>query len=590
MSRPPGIALLGLTLGLAAPVLAAARQTMYVDGRFLRDRCGEKVVLRGANTMIIYWDRTGEATYPELAKTGANACRIFWTVKAQAPPRDLDRTLANCRAQTMIPIPCVWDAGGKKWDHLGQCVDFWCRPDIVAVLRKHAACLIVNIANEAGTREVTNEEYRKAYAQALVRMREAGLHMPLMIDAAHWGRGESYILENARYLVEQDPDHNVLFSWHPWDTRQPQSRYQKAIDASIEQDICLVVGEFSRVGVFYKRPIDWKFIIRTCQEEEIGWLAWVWWCGKKNSHDGHSITRDKVFGHWANAPWGEAIAVSSPYSIAKTSQRTYYLQHGTCKSAALDTTPPKAPSGLKAGPARGAHIELTWTDNSDDEANFDIQARAKGKPAWRTVRIVAKDTRKASIGGLHGLRCETAYQLRVGAHKGHGVAAWPQPVAPRTGPSLAAGGQGTGLTGEYFNKPEGKKQKFLDQPPVLTRPDPQIDFDWKRGSPDPKVNADHFMARWTGQIEPPETADYTFFTHSDDFAWLWVDGRKVIEVYGPFVKGWGKGTIRLEAGRKYDLRLEYREWGHAAEIHLYWATLALEKQIVPTGRLYPAQR
>lgn len=326
MTRNPTVfAVFTGLLTLAASVLTATRadaeprSTMYVSGRFLHDRQGERVILRGVNAMIVYWDRTGEVTYPEVTKTGANCCRIFWTVKADATPKQLDTTLANCRRQKMIPIPCVWDATGK-WEKLDECVDFWCRPEIAAVLRKHEDLLLVNIANEAGKGDVSHQEYRAAYAKGVNSMREAGLHMPLVIDAANWGRGEDYLLKNAAYLVEQDPDHNLIFSWHPWDTDQLQSRYTNTIDRSIEQGFCLIIGEFSRVGVFFKKPIDWRFLVEYCQKREIGWLPWVWWCCGKQ-HDGHSITQDKIFGHWANDPWGEQIAVGSPFSIQNTARR-----------------------------------------------------------------------------------------------------------------------------------------------------------------------------------------------------------------------------------------------------------------------------
>jgi mannan endo-1,4-beta-mannosidase len=582
--RIVGLLLLVTALLLAAGGTALAKrpQTMEVDGRFLYDRCGEKVILRGANTMIVYWDRRGEATFPELAKTGANCCRIFWTVGAEAPPRDLDVCLANCRKHHMIPIPCVWDATGK-WHNLQKCIDYWCRPDVVGVLRKYEDCLLVNIANEAGKRDVTDEQYRKAYADALVKMRAAGLHMPLVIDAAHWGRGEDYILENGPALVEADPDRNVLFSWHPWDTRQEQSRYKKAIDASIEKNLCTIVGEFSHVGVFFKRSIDWEYIVRYCQEREIGWLPWVWHCGKVGNPDGHSITTDRQFGHWANAPWGKQIAVESPYSIRKTSKRPYYLVHGECRDGPISASPPTAPANLRAEAAGGARVNLAWADRSDDEMNFDIQVRRED--GWETVKHVAADATQAAVGGLDGLASKTEYTVRVGAWKGHGLAAWSDPVTVRTKASPAAGGKGTGLRATYHNK--GEDGKFFEHPPVRERVDPEIDVDWGRGSPDPKIDADHFKVRWTGRLLPPHTGEYTFWTLSDDFAWLWVGGRKIIQVHGPNVRGWGKGTVHLEGGKPVDVRLEYREWDHRARIHLYWATLRLPKQIVPRGCLFP---
>lgn len=304
-----------------------APPVFQTKGRHLFDPNGDKVILRGPNAMIVYWDRLGEVTYPEIAKTGANACRIFWTVRAGATPEELDQTLQNCWDNQMIPIICVWDATGK-WDMLETCVDYWQRPEIAAVLKKHESHLIVNIANEAGTREVTNEQYREAYAKALAGLRAAGLRMPLMIDAAHWGRGEDYIIENAEYLLEKDPARNVIFSWHPWDTGQPQSRYKEAIGAFADMDICAVIGEFSHLGVEYEKPIDYEYLIRYAHETETGWLAWVWWCCGDEA-DGHSISKDKIFGNWANDPWGAGIAIEHPFGIRATSVRTPYILNQT---------------------------------------------------------------------------------------------------------------------------------------------------------------------------------------------------------------------------------------------------------------------
>ena len=68
-----------------------------VNGRYLYDYNNEKVILRGANAMIVYWDKKGLVNYPELSKTGANCCRIFWNLDYPAPtPADLDITIQNC--------------------------------------------------------------------------------------------------------------------------------------------------------------------------------------------------------------------------------------------------------------------------------------------------------------------------------------------------------------------------------------------------------------------------------------------------------------------------------------------------------------
>jgi hypothetical protein len=96
---------------------------MKVEGSFLYDKCGEKVVLRGVNAMIVYWDREGTITFPEIAKTSASCVRIFWKLDHPAPTsEELDLAIANCIANKMIPMVGLWDATGD-WSKLEFCVD-----------------------------------------------------------------------------------------------------------------------------------------------------------------------------------------------------------------------------------------------------------------------------------------------------------------------------------------------------------------------------------------------------------------------------------------------------------------------------------
>ncbi len=77
----------------------------------------------------------------------------------------------------------------------------------------------------------------------------------------------------------------------------------------------------------------------------------------------------------------------------------------------------------------------------------------------------------------------------------------PVPV-PRTLFHPSAVAREEGLKGEYFAAPDfGGK-------PVLTRVDPQIDFDWNSASPAPGIPATSFAVRWTGTISAPAAGDY----------------------------------------------------------------------------------
>jgi mannan endo-1,4-beta-mannosidase len=299
------------------------RDTFYVDGSTLRDPCGEEVVLRGANKGSAFPNDTDQTYLPGLEQTGANAVRFTFRVQYNnSSAEDVDTALQAAADNHMVAIPALWDATGD-WSQLGFAVDYWLDPAMVAVLQQHEAHTLLNIANEPGTSSVTDDQFRTEYSDAISRLRAAGLHMPIVIDAANWGRNEDYILDNGVYLLQQDPDQNVIFSWHPWDTQQPASRYEDAFDGAQALGLCLIVGEFSSVGVNYNNPIDYQSIMQLAEQKGIGWLWW-WW----RSSDGHALTSDGIYGNWANV--GEEVVVTSAHGIEHTSVRSHFLTNGTC--------------------------------------------------------------------------------------------------------------------------------------------------------------------------------------------------------------------------------------------------------------------
>ncbi|MDF1514632.1 MAG: cellulase family glycosylhydrolase, partial [Anaerolineae bacterium] len=184
-----------------------------VEGRHLYDRLGNKVILVGVNKMVIYTDRDGMPAFPEIAKTEANVVRIVWLTEGSA--EELDLAIINAYNHKLIPMIDCHDSTGK-WELLPVCVDYWLRPDILSVLKKHEEYLLVNIANEAGKGIVPEWEFRAAYELAINRMRTAGIHVPLIIDAQGFGQSIDDLQKNGPYLMTADPDHNLMFSIHMW--------------------------------------------------------------------------------------------------------------------------------------------------------------------------------------------------------------------------------------------------------------------------------------------------------------------------------------------------------------------------------------
>jgi hypothetical protein len=155
---------------------------------------------------------------------------------------------------------------------------------------------------------------------------------------------------------------------------------------------------------------------------------------------------------------------------------------------------------------------------------------------------------------------------------------------PTTAATTPSAGNGTGLLGEYYNNSNLTNL-------ALTRVDSRIFFNWVNGSPASGILNDTFSARWTGQIEPLYTEQYTFYITSDDGTRLWINGEQVINSWidqsGDTER---RGSIDLVAGQRYDMRLEYYENGAEALIRVSWSSANQRRQYIPQSALYPADQ
>ena len=118
-----------------------------------------------------------------------------------------------------------------------------------------------------------------------------------------------------------------------------------------------------------------------------------------------------------------------------------------------------------------------------------------------------------------------------------------------------------GLQADYFNNDN------LDGKPVLSRADKTVDFDWGSGSPDPQISSNHYSARWTGTLEvPANSGDFILATVADDGARVWLDGKLVIDAWGPHDGAITESAAAISPGKPHDLRIEYQELEYNARM------------------------
>jgi alpha-D-xyloside xylohydrolase len=152
------------------------------------------------------------------------------------------------------------------------------------------------------------------------------------------------------------------------------------------------------------------------------------------------------------------------------------------------------------------------------------------------------------------------------------------PAGAFSAPDGAAGA----LQGDYFADTALTRR-------VATRKDAAVDFDWGLEAPLPGVPADQFSVRWTGQVRAPETGDYELSTLADDGVRLWLDGKLVIDDWNQHAPEYHAGRVTLEAGKRYDLRLEYYDEILGASVRLRWA-LPSERRAAETAPSKPMLR
>lgn len=103
---------------------------------------------------------------------------------------------------------------------------------------------------------------------------------------------------------------------------------------------------------------------------------------------------------------------------------------------------------------------------------------------------------------------------------------------------------------------------------------------------DPAHKPDRFQPeapmsiRWTGLLKPVVSGVYTVGMKSDDGCRVYVDGKKVIDAWTEHSVQMEEAMVELEAGKTYELRVEYFDNGGECFAGLYWKVPSAGRQDV----------
>jgi mannan endo-1,4-beta-mannosidase len=279
--------------GEPVPVPSRTGLGFRVDGLVIRDAEGQPFRIQGIATTL-WWghqDRNRLAV-PELAKAGANAVRlVFGPGMGEDTAAEQRAVVQQAVASKLVPI--VTDMGATcKTDLVSfeAVVTRWLEPERVAYLKEFEKFVILNIANEA--LGFDGPQWRDAYVDAILRLRAAGVHALIMVDAGGaCGQNPRTIRDYGAAVLLGDPDRNVVFSFHAygyhrtagasdvgrWNDFGTQSPWRTAdeIAAIRARGLAVVVGEIGWNGspqVAY----DTRSMLLDLNLSGTGYIAWSW--------------------------------------------------------------------------------------------------------------------------------------------------------------------------------------------------------------------------------------------------------------------------------------------------------------------------
>jgi beta-glucosidase len=174
---------------------------------------------------------------------------------------------------------------------------------------------------------------------------------------------------------------------------------------------------------------------------------------------------------------------------------------------------------------------------------------------------------------LEGIRRKVSPETRVLDALGTTLTGDPVLPVPASAFYTTADKSEHGLKAEYFDN------KDLRGPPVATRTDAQVNFDWYTNAPVPELPTDKFSARWTGYFVPPASGTYQLGARADDAVRVLLDDK-------PLVENWHDGNaktftkaVELEGGRAYKIRVEYYDNYANATAKLVWGPPNLNESL-----------
>jgi PA14 domain/FecR protein len=94
-----------------------------------------------------------------------------------------------------------------------------------------------------------------------------------------------------------------------------------------------------------------------------------------------------------------------------------------------------------------------------------------------------------------------------------------------------------------------------------------------------------FVVVWSGYLQPLYSEKYLLTLRSDSSARVFIDNKLVIDSWGTNQISDHQGTLMLEAGKRYPLRVEYKQPNSGMLIKLDWVSKSQSPETIPAACL-----
>ncbi|MFF4649905.1 cellulase family glycosylhydrolase [Streptomyces sp. NPDC001380] len=432
---------LAALFALVVPMLAAAQPAhaatgLHVSNGRLVEAGGSDFVMRGVSHAHT-WYPTHLDALDDIKALGANTVRVVLSsgdLYTKNDTADVADVVSRCKADRLICVLEVHDTTGYGESSgavsLSRAADYWA--GVKSALDGQEDYVVINIGNEpygnTNTGAWTNDT-----ANAIRKMRAAGFHHTLMVDAPNWGQDWSFTMrDNARTVFSADPEANTVFSVHMYGVFNTAAKVSDYLNRFVSAKLPVVVGEFGWKHT--DGDPDEDAIMSTAQSLGLGYLGWSW---SGNGGGVEYLDMATGFGASRLTSWGQRVFNGANGIRSTAKEASVYSGTG---GGGTDTTPPTAPGAPVVTATTSSSVSLSWGAATDDTGVAGYDVYRGGAKVGSTAGTSYTDT---------GLTASTAYAYTVKARDAAGNTSPASAAVTATTQAGSTGGGDPGCTASF---------------------------------------------------------------------------------------------------------------------------------------------